>query len=500
MPTTTTIKKIIIVITLTALTTLITASPTFADTISCGEVVPNTGAGAAKSPSQFFEVSVPASPGMSEADIEKAAEEKLTQQITVAQDKYSTPKAASLSQKYEDMRYVLQPPVNPTTNGPSQGMSKATEYITACEEGTTNWFYIPSQNIEGQISKDFTLTDKATAPLNDYLIHLPLSPARADEVNSSQGAAAHYFLDQPDNGIPKISLILRPRIEETDSYNVYWDLCVTPPSEVSCGFEEFVTELSTSTGDTESIIPDSYTSYDGSVVNWGNSNSARCVSSETLKLSPFKVTKGQWMSVTAKIFGRPNAAKRESCVDNAAQVTANAFASVDGVVQDEHSGQATKVMCPGVYTPAGRIFTPEDHCISGICKIWPPVHTVTSVAGNLLGVIQNAMDACKSATSIPDCIAKIFVQDTRKFYVYFYNAGGNYGAINSSATNTGVQSGFNQLYRPPGQDFNETVPEEPAGNNNYLTHGLTIKTVYTDVQKMLTPPGQEARTDKREMM
>lgn len=499
----TTTAKIIALITLTAFITLINTTPTNAETISCGEVVPTTGAGAAKSPSQYFEVSVPASFGMSEEDIRKSAEEKLTREITVAQDKYSTPKAASLSQKYEDMRFVLQPPMNPTVNSSAQGMSKATEYITACEEGTTNWFYIESQGIEGQISKDFTLADKATQPLNDYLIHLPLSPTRVEEVNSSQGAAAHYFLDQPDSGIPKMSLILRPRIEDTDSYNVYWDLCVTPPNpydasnRVSCPFEEFVTELSTSTGDTQSIVPGAYTSFDGSIVNWGNSQSAMCVSSETLKLSPFKVAKGQGVSVTAKIFGRPSEAKRDTCVDNAAEVTANAFASIDGVTKSEHSQAATKVMCPGVYTPAGRIFKPEDHCIAGVCKIDPAIHTVQSITGNLWAWLQSALSNCNS---VAECIAKILVQDTRKYYVYFYNAGGNYGAINSSATNTGVQSGFNQLFRPPQDEFSSIFAEEPAGDNNHLSHNTPIKSDYTKVQTYLTPPGQSFLTDKSEML
>lgn len=375
-------------------------------------------------------------------------------------------------------------------------------------EGTDRWFAIPEQNIIGENVESLSVTSQATRPLQAYLTRLPTDTTRLQAIFDSQ-TIAYNSASTTTDGLPQMSLNLRPRLEgDPGKTNIYFDLCVKPTA-ATCGFNQFTTEVEAG-GELRVIAPGTYTDIQGVTRTWGLSGGSPCISSEQVPgLAPFQVDEGTSLAVTAKIFGAPspdNSGQDASCQEFAAGVSASA--SKDDVSEAVAIGtNSTTVMCPGPYTPGGRAFQSQPTCISGEC-VFRPLKIAKENAVSLWDKLTAAISDCLSSGNIFQCVEDLFVHVDVPFYVYPTLAGGNYGSTTNQTTKAGFDGGFYNALRPPQETFTKQPGQEPAlmaqaEESNTLLHSVgPTKAVYSeDIQcRYLTPPGQENHCDKSEAM
>ena len=480
-------------------------SPVWAAEDVCIIEEADQGIGATKSPSQFFEVTVPAHFGDDEQALYDRAWEKLSQEIKY--ESYNSLLTKSMSLTSEGAWEKLRPPQEMAQNHIGQ-TSKAQVYVNACVEGTDRWFAIPEQDIIGENVENLSLTSQATRPLQMYLTRLPTDTTRLKNIFDSQTIAYNSATATVD-GLPQMSLNLRPKLGETpNKTNIYFDLCVKPTA-TTCGFNQFTTEIEAG-GELRVIVPGTYTDIQGVTRTWGLAGGSLCISSEQIPgLAPFQVSGGTSLTVTARIFGAPSPESSDqdsTCQEFAAEVSGSA--SKDNSSETVAIGTASStVMCPGPYTPGGREFQSQVTCIAGSC-IFRPLKIAKENAISLWDKLVDAINECLNSGNIFQCVENLFVHVDIPFYVYPTLAGGNYGAITNQTTKAGFDAGFNNLFRPPQEEFTKQPGQEPAqmaeaDESNILNHSVgPTKAVYSeDIQcRYLTPPGQESRCDKSEAL
>jgi len=473
------------------LISLITPIPkVLAEATACGELETDLGAAAAKSPSQYFEVEVPAGHGDTEESIARKALEKLSNEIDFS--KYASLMANSLSKTYQEATTKLQPPQDSKQSFNPQP-SKNKVYVTACVSDTDFWFSMPTQEITGENLDSLSLSAQATTPLKNYLVKLPPSQNREQEIINAQARTLSSVGNPGDNALPKLALNLRPKIEgDPTTYNIYWDLCLQS-AQNTCTLDNFITEIE-SGGEIKVITP--------GTANWGHQYGATCISTEQVAgISPFKVKLDTGTSVTVRVIGEPTSA---TCNYGAAQVSGS-------VLKSNTWEQVTKgtisqtVPCPGTYTPPGRTFASTDTCISGECRISPVISLVRNVAKNLWLQLTAAISDCMASDSPAECLSGLFVKQTVPIHVYYYPSGGNYGLNLDNISKEGFDPGQAQLFRPPNDEYSHQGALEPSKSifgDNALMHAVgPIKSVYTKIEcDYLTPPGQKKHCDSSEML
>jgi|GEM_PF-2110605 len=502
------VKRYLLVLPLLALfflLSLLSQNPILAAEDACIIGEPDQGVGATKSPSQFFEVTVPAHFGDDEQALYDRAWEKLSQEIKYKS--YNSLQNKSISKTSESAWEKLRPPQEVAPGHVGQ-TSKAQVYVNACVEDTDRWFAIPEQDIIGENVESLSVTSQATRPLQMYLTRLPTDTTRLKEIFDSQTVAYNSATTKVD-GLPQMSLNLRPRLEgDPGKTNIYFDLCVKPTA-ATCGFNQFTTEVEAG-GELRVIVPGTYTDTQDVTRTWGYTGGSQCISSEQIPgIAPFQVDEGTSLAVTARIFGAPSiesANQENTCQEFAAEVTASA--SKDSNSEAVAIGtNSTTVMCPGQYTPGGREFQSEATCISGRC-VFRPLRIAKENAISLWDRLLAAINECLSSGNIFQCVEDLFVHVDVPFYVYPTLAGGNYGSTTNQTTKGGFDAGFYNAMRPPMEEFTKQPAQEPAvmaeaNNSKNLHHSVgPTKAVYSgDVQcHYLTPPGQEAHCDKSESL
>ena len=444
-----------------------TPSLAFAEVVTCGPTEPDLGAAAAKGPSSFLEITVPA--GASQEETKRLAEEKLKQEIKFSN--YTSLLTTSFAHTYQGGWEKLRPPVEESLTITPE-VYRAQVFVTACLGGTSSWLPVTKQDITAVNTASLSEAAKATTPLKTYLTTLPENPAREQEILNGQQTALATLAAPDSPNLPGMSLHTRVKREgDPGEAKTYWDLCVTP-SPTGCSLTNFITEVALG-NDLRVITPSS---------TWGQTTNGACLSTEQLPgVPPFS---GSGV-VTARIFGQPS----PDCEAVAAKVTTGS--------------KATEVPCPGTYTPPSHIFQSEPTCISGSC-IFNPLKIAANIATDLWQDWLNATAACQGSFDPVTCLRNLVVNKKVPLYTYYYLAGGNYGLSLGNTVKDGWDPGFNNLFRPPQTKYSEQQAQEEAKRETditYLQHAVgPVKTAYTQIQcDFLTPPGQQAYCDKSEI-